>query len=153
MINEDEFIQFFFYLMVSIIGTLYKHYFFSLHLFDLFGRLSLLKNVFQAISYNAKQLLVVAMLGVLFVFVFSITGFDNYVDEIYQEDQPTGYCTTLVSCMITLSTSGVIGTSMSNWDPVKFFLDTLYYVFFALLFTNIVSGIMIDTFAELRDRR
>ena len=49
--------------------------------------------------------------------------------------------------MITLSTSGVIGTSMNNWDPVKFFLDTLYFVFFGLLFTNIVSGIMIDTFA------
>jgi inositol 1,4,5-triphosphate receptor type 1/inositol 1,4,5-triphosphate receptor type 3 len=42
---------------------------------------------------------------------------------------------------------------MSAWDPVKFFLDTLYFVFFALLFTNIVSGIMIDTFAELRDQR
>ena len=26
-------------------------------------------------------------------------------------------------------------------------------MFFALLFTNIVSGIMIDTFAELRDER
>ena len=93
------------------------------------------------------------MLGVLFVFVFSITGFDQYVDEIYKEDDPEEHCETLISCMITLSTSGVIGTSMSAWDPVKFFLDTLYFVFFALLFTNIVSGIMIDTFAELRDKR
>jgi inositol 1,4,5-triphosphate receptor type 1/inositol 1,4,5-triphosphate receptor type 3 len=42
---------------------------------------------------------------------------------------------------------------MSKWDPVKFFLDLVYFVFFALLFTNIVSGIMIDTFAELRDMR
>jgi inositol 1,4,5-triphosphate receptor type 1/inositol 1,4,5-triphosphate receptor type 3 len=55
--------------------------------------------------------------------------------------------------MITLMTSGVIGTSMSKWDPRKFFYDTLYFVFFALLFTNIISGIMIDTFAELRDKR
>ena len=55
--------------------------------------------------------------------------------------------------MITLTTSNVIGASMENWDPIKFFLDTVYFVFFALLFTNIVSGIMIDTFAELRDQR
>ena len=113
----------------------------------------MLKNVFQAISYNASQLFVVAMLGVLFMFVFSMTGFDNYVDQIYEEDEPVEYCNTLISCMITLSTSGVIGNSMSNWDPLKFFLDTIYYVFFALLFTNIVSGIIIDTFAELRDQR
>lgn len=53
--------------------------------------------------------------------------------------------------MITLTTSGVVGESMSKWDPVKFILDMIYFVFFGLLFTNIVSGIMIDTFAELRD--
>ncbi len=51
--------------------------------------------------------------------------------------------------MITLSTSGVVGNSMSDWDPVRFLLDILYFVFFALLFTNIVSGIMIDTFAGI----
>lgn len=44
--NEDDFIQFSVYLIFSILGALYKHYFFSLHLFDLFSRLSLLKNVF-----------------------------------------------------------------------------------------------------------
>jgi len=91
--------------------------------------------------------LVVAFLGALFVFVFSFTAFDSYVDEIYKEDEPDEYCNTLITCMITLITSGVIGTSMSKWDPVKFFYDTVYFVFFALLFTNIVSGIMIDTFA------
>ena len=42
---------------------------------------------------------------------------------------------------------------MEKWDPIKFLYDTVYFVFFALLFTNIVSGIMIDTFAELRDQR
>lgn len=42
---------------------------------------------------------------------------------------------------------------MEEWNPTRFMLDTVYYVFFALLFTNIVSGIMIDTFAELRDMR
>jgi hypothetical protein len=87
------------------------------------------------------------MLGVLFVFVFSITGFDNYVNDIYQEDEPVNHCESLIRCMITLSTSGVVGNNMLDWDPVKFFLDTVYFVFFGLLFTNIVSGIMIDTFA------
>jgi len=55
--------------------------------------------------------------------------------------------------MITLITSGVIGNSMINWDPFKFFFDMIFTVFFGLLFTNIVQGIMIDTFAALRDQR
>lgn len=37
---------------------------------------------------------------------------------------------------------------MSQWDPLKFMYDTVYFVFFALLFTNIISGIMTDTFAR-----
>lgn len=91
----------------------------------------------------------VAALGVLFQFVFSIVGFNNYVDDIYPDVKPEGPCHSLLTCMITLMTSGVIGTSMSKWDPFKFFYDTVYFVFFALLFTNIISGIMIDTFAGI----
>jgi inositol 1,4,5-triphosphate receptor type 1/inositol 1,4,5-triphosphate receptor type 3 len=117
-LNEEDFIQFFLYWIFSFLGTFVKNYFFSLHLFDLFSRLSLLKNVFQAISYNAKQLFVVAMLGVLFVFVFSFTSFDTYVDDIYQEENPDQTCTTLIQCMITLTTSGVIGTSMYHLTTI-----------------------------------
>ena len=97
--------------------------------------------------------MVVSVLGVLFIFVFSFTSFNTYVDNIYEEDEPIESCDTLISCMITLVNSGVVGSDMEYWDPIKFILDTVYYVFFGLLFTNIVSGIMIDTFAELRDLR
>jgi inositol 1,4,5-triphosphate receptor type 1/inositol 1,4,5-triphosphate receptor type 3 len=34
----------------------------------------------------------VAMLGVLFQFVFSIVAFYNYVDDIYQEAEPEDPC-------------------------------------------------------------
>lgn len=52
--NEENFIQFFLFWINAFLGTFFRNYFFSLHLFDIFSRLSLLKNVFQAISYNAK---------------------------------------------------------------------------------------------------
>lgn len=35
----------------------------------------------------------------------------------------------------------------------RFLTDLIYFIFFGLLFGNIVSGIMIDTFAELRAKR
>ena len=54
----------------------------------------------------------VSLLGVAFIFVFSFTTFDSYVDDIYTEDDPKEHCETLISCMITLVTSGVIGNSM-----------------------------------------
>lgn len=92
------------------------------------------------------------MLGVLFVFAFSVVGLNTYFDDMYpQPGEET--CDSIVTCMITMITSDVIGNSMTNWDPLKFMFDMTYTVFFGLLFTNIVSGIMIDTFAELRDQR
>ncbi|CAD8193240.1 unnamed protein product [Paramecium pentaurelia] len=148
----EDFLSHISFTAIAFLGLISNTYYFSLHLFYLFGQLSLLQSVFQAISHNAKQLSLVALLGVLFQFVFSIVGFNNYVDDIYPEqvDDP---CHSLISCMITLMTSGVIGSSMSQWDPLKFIYDTVYFVFFALLFTNIISGIMTDTFAQLRDQR
>lgn len=98
-------------------------------------------------------MLLVSALGVLFQFVFSFVAFYNYVDDIYPDEVPEDACHSLVSCTITLMTSGVVGGDMAEWDPLKFMYDTLYSVFFGMLFTNIISGIMIGTFAELRDKK
>lgn len=43
--NEDDFARLSIYVLCAVLGTFFKSYFFSLHLFDLFSRLSLLKNV------------------------------------------------------------------------------------------------------------
>jgi len=92
------------------------------------------------------------LLGVLFVYAFSVLGIKTYFNDIYPEiTEGLEPCDSMITCMITLITSDVIGNSMTEWDPIKFFFDMMYAVFFGLLFTNIVSGIMIDTFAELRD--
>jgi len=34
---------------------------------------------------------------------------------------------------------------------VRFVYDTIYGIFFGILFSNIISGIMLDAFASLRD--
>lgn len=62
----DEFLQHFIFVGISYIGVTVDSYYFSLHMFYLFARLELLRSVFQAISYNASQLLLVSGLGVLF---------------------------------------------------------------------------------------
>lgn len=49
--------------------------------------------------------------------------------------------------------SGTIGGSVEELKLTRFMTDLIYFIFFGLLFGNIVSGIMIDTFAELRAKR
>lgn len=42
---------------------------------------------------------------------------------------------------------------MDKFQSGRFFFDLLYTIFMDTLFGNIVGGILIDTFAELRDKR
>lgn len=108
---------------------------------------------------QGKQLALVSFLGVLFLYVFSVLSFGNYFREIYdgemlaKADETGLVCNSLLSCMITLTLSGVVGNSLTQWEVSTFLSDTMYFIFMSILFANIISGIMTDTFAERRDKR
>ena len=40
---------------------------------------------------------------------------------------------------------------MDTFEMVRFLFDTIYAIFFGLLFGNIISGLMLDAFASLRE--
>lgn len=56
-------------------------------------------------------------------------------------------CDSILGCILDLYVSGTIGGSMEKFKFVRFITDLIFFIFFGLLFENIVSGIMIDTFA------
>jgi inositol 1,4,5-triphosphate receptor type 1/inositol 1,4,5-triphosphate receptor type 3 len=55
-------------------------------------------------------------------------------------------CTSIHECILDLYVSGRIGGSMRKFHLLRFITDLIFFIFFGLLFENIVSGIMIDTF-------
>lgn len=66
---------------------------------------------------------------------------------------PKDMCDGIIFCILDLYVSGTIGGSVEELKLMRFVTDLIYFVFFGLLFENIVSGIMIDTFAERRAKR
>ena len=56
-----------------------------------------------------------------------------------------------MNCVLELYTSGAIGDDMDEFDFGRFGFDTAYVVFMELLFQGLVGGIMIDSFAGLRE--
>lgn len=56
----------------------------------------------------------------------------------------------MFTCLMALYVSGVINETMDTFEMQRFIYDTIYAIFFGLLFGNIISGIMIDAFSELR---
>ena len=59
----------------------------------------------------------------------------------------------MISCLIDMYISGTINGGMEKFAPLRFGYDLIYFMFFGLLFENIISGIVIDKFAELRAER
>lgn len=64
-----------------------------------------------------------------------------------------GGCDSIVECILYLYVSGNLEGSMQQFQFVRFITDLVYFIFFGLLFGNVVSGIMVDTFKELRMQR
>jgi hypothetical protein len=48
-------------------------------------------------------------------------------------------------------TSGAIGDDMDRIYPGRFSFDMVYFIFMEILFSNLVSGIMIDGFGSLKE--
>ena len=57
----------------------------------------------------------------------------------------------MIDCVLTVYTSGAIGDDMDDLYGGRFFFDTIYFIFMEILFSNLVSGIMIDGFGGLKE--
>lgn len=141
------------YLITSLLGTFYSQTAFLIYIIYFFLENEILSNVFNAIFYNLNQLFSVGLLGVVFVYIFSLISYETYALDIMAEKDPDEVCDSIIGCIMDLYVSGNIGGSVEEFKFVRFMTDLIYFIFFGLLFGNIVSGIMIDTFAELRSKR
>ena len=125
-----------------------------------------LMNVVLAVTTNGKSLLLTLGLMMIVIYMFASWAFfrfSGYFDE--EGDFGTGFnCDTLFRCWVLLTVyglrqgGGIADILMKpNWSDMLVFerliFDVLYFLVLIILFLNIVFGIIIDTFAELRERR
>lgn len=89
-------------------------------------------------------------MGVVFVIIFNTVTFSNYMKNVYEDESVEDMCDGMVSCIMDLYLSGVIIETMDKFEMLRFIYDTIYSIFFGMMFQNIVSGIILDAFGELR---
>lgn len=122
-----------------------------IHLFDYFVGITLLTNVFKAVIDNIGELSLLSAFAGCFILVFNIVSLNQYTPVIYEDDIPTEVCESVIDCVLTVYTSGAIGDDMEYFDVGRFVFDTVYFIFMEILFSNLVSGIMIDGFGGLKE--
>ena len=144
----------------------YSAAFYGIHVLHLAQGNAKLVRALQAVTNNGSELLAVMMLIISFVYVFSVFGFLFFrVDFDAEEGR---YCDTLGQCFGTVlmygmtagaGTREVLAAGNSKGFPGdghyigRIVFDLLFFVAIPIISMNLILGIIVDTFSQLRDEQ
>uniref|UniRef100_A0A1I8JHH3 Ion_trans domain-containing protein n=1 Tax=Macrostomum lignano TaxID=282301 RepID=A0A1I8JHH3_9PLAT len=144
-------------------GTFYSPYFFAFHLLNIVNNNQMLRGVIQAVTTNGLSLVWVSVLGIAIMYLYAVIGFAKF-RIAFRPDDSLMFCGTLYQCFVTILRFGLIGDLFENLVPPSSHRNFDEYVwmalfsitFFVLISTiglNIIFGIIVDTFSQLRDKK
>mmetsp|Transcript_35283 Transcript_35283/g.31725 ORF Transcript_35283/g.31725 Transcript_35283/m.31725 type:complete len:232 (+) Transcript_35283:328-1023(+) len=111
-----------------------------------------------------------AVLGLLLIYIYAVIGFFVIVPQMRladSDDEENGYkdvCESIFECFLTILNGGLRaggGIGEILYQPnqgeegyeKRYFFDLLFFLMIIIILLNIIFGIIIDTFAELRDEK
>nr|XP_028601344.1 inositol 1,4,5-trisphosphate receptor type 2 isoform X1 [Podarcis muralis] len=165
------------YVLVCMLGLCVHEFFYSFLLFDLVYREETLLNVIKSVTRNGRSIILTAVLALILVYLFSIVGFlflkDDFImevertpitDEEPDEDGIERTCDTLLMCIVTVLNQGLrngggVGDVLrkpSKDEPLfaaRVVYDLLFYFIVIIIVLNLIFGVIIDTFADLRSEK
>ncbi|KNC81973.1 hypothetical protein SARC_05737 [Sphaeroforma arctica JP610] len=132
-------------------------------LFDLVFREDTLKNVIRSVTRNGVSILLTALLGLIVIYLFSIVGYVYLRDDftIQTANGEEEWCDSLLMCIVTTMNNGLrngggIGDVLrvrSKDEPLyggRVVYDLMFYFIVIIIIMNLIFGVIIDTFADLR---
>lgn len=153
-----------------------------LQLLEVFNHSSVLQNVIRSITYRGNSLIQTGGLALLMFYYFGVVGFlvfpkyfmfgaaDIMGGRKLEPNNNSARCTSIWKCVLIVLDIGLrkgdIGEAMDDieWKAEQDVPDR-YFIFYRMLYTflfyttvttilmNIIFGIIIDTFAELREKK
>ena len=153
--------------ILAILGW-YNPFFYGIMMLDILRRSETLKNVLLVITKNKKSLILTVVLLVIFVYIFGVWGFSllrqYYMESQGSEYQLNTYCDTLFNCVASSLSLGIragggIGDVIfpavrkDKYYELRLIFDITFFIIVIIIMLNIFFGIIVDTFAELRDAR
>ena len=154
VITDATFLYYWGYLAVAILGTTLQDYYLALLLLDIAKKDSRLADVLQAV-YGPRVKLGYSLILFLFVcYIFSFYIFRYFRYEVDHGDMPA-FCTNLYDCTkfgisYGLQNGGGVADNMYHGKNDRLVLDLMWFIVVLVVFINIIFGMIIDKFSELR---
>jgi len=160
LFTDAWFLYYLMYLGFSIAGCWYPQVF-AFHMLDIPITNQTVQNVMKAVTLNGRSILWTALLVVIIVYIYSVIGFFAF-NDMYGSDGLE--CDNMYLCLITTLNYGVrsgggIGDVLDpalfgrqNYFP-RLVFDLSFFIIVIIILLNIVFGIILDTFGELREKK
>ena len=167
VLRHGTFQYFCLYILFTALGW-WDMFFYSILLLDAIYMFPTLHTVVKALTTNGNQIFLTSLLGLVLVYIWALWGF--YIDPRMYYDStiyPFGesLCQSLWECFLTtlnngLRLTGGIGDILIkvSWDEKakyynKWFFEFSYFLIVVVIVLNIFLGIIVSTFAQLRDEK
>ncbi|XP_021179022.2 inositol 1,4,5-trisphosphate receptor type 2 isoform X2 [Fundulus heteroclitus] len=160
------------YAFICVLGLFVHEFFYSILLIDLVFREETLLNVIKSVTRNGRSIILTAILALFLVYFFSIIGFMFFKNDFRMEVDPLldnddgveRVCDTLRMCIITVLNQGLrngggVGDILrrpSKEEPLfaaRVIYDLLFFFIVIIIVLNLIFGVIIDTFADLRSEK
>jgi hypothetical protein len=149
------------FLICSVLGNVYSVAFFSFHMLDVAVRIKLLGYVLKSVYMNILQVLTTLLLGIFILWIYTVLGIYCFGFAAYEfPNMPsTDYefrsdVTTTFWKHLDFGLNGSpLFNEYGNHPVAKYIFDISYQVFIVVIMVAIITGIIIDTFADLRSER
>ena len=161
VLSQPAPLNFILHFVFTILSKTVNPVFYGLHLVLIVNINTTCKFVIKSVTYRLPQQIWTFVLAVMFVYSYAILQV-VYYRKYFGSDYPVGMCYSIYSCLLYsmdlgIRNGGGIADSMDLLeleDPNYFskqFFGLSYFMLINIVSMNIIFGIIIDTFAELRD--
>jgi hypothetical protein len=167
IVLQSYLIIFLTHFLSNLFGIIFDPFFYTLQLLMIVFISKTTNYVLMAITIHFKQLSLTMFLAVLIMYSYSVLTAGHYWKYL-EGNQPgqTGpiVCEQLWECLLFIVNQGLrngggISDSSMSLDPYeseakyvgKFFYDLIFFILVNVISMNIIFGIIIDTFAAMRE--
>lgn len=150
--------------LFGFMGVFYSRLFHSFHLLMFIFISKPIRNVVFAIVKNIKEMVMIFVFAVFIIYIYSMITLIHYSND-FRTDTTRGFdiCQNLSSCFLNvlnlgLRNGGGIAESMTQMYTTyyqflpKVFFDLSFFILINVIALNMVFGIIIDTFSEMREK-
>jgi len=150
------------FMAASVLGFIFYGYFFCFHLLHICVDNDILGRVIKSVTQNSDSLLWVLALMIIIIYIYSLIAFAFLRESFTPEDGE--WCDNEWQCFATSIRLGVMSGAglgevleADQYDgltpTLRGFYDVSFFIVITVIAMNVVFGIIVDTFSELREEK